>query len=328
MQADAEHQQDDADLGELRGELAVGDEAGRERADGDARQQVADERRQLQPDGDEAADEREREADGDRRDQRGLVGHGVGGLGRRGRGRCEEALRYTERAVVAEIRPVGVQTRVVAGGRVVNASPVRHTRAAIRDGGPPAADTRRPKRRARRGPARGDELATRAHRLQIVVGPVAHVVERPLDQVLGVGASNAARATKRVHDLGDPREHRIVLLLDAVQVARPIGRVLAGGMDDVVDRQAALDDVPTSRRFLHRVNHVGVDHCTVLLEPFGPIATDCFGSMSQPSYEQFTCRSMRTGDDKNRTPCSATTCGLRRVDPDGRTRAHARREGR
>ncbi len=45
MQADAEHQQDDADLGQLVGELLVGDEAGRERPDQHAGQQIADQRR-------------------------------------------------------------------------------------------------------------------------------------------------------------------------------------------------------------------------------------------------------------------------------------------
>ena len=47
VQADAEHQQDHADLGELGGER-VGDEARRERADGDAGEQIADDRRQAE----------------------------------------------------------------------------------------------------------------------------------------------------------------------------------------------------------------------------------------------------------------------------------------
>ena len=47
MQADAEHQQDDADLGELVRELLVGDEAGRERAHQHAGEQIADQRRGL-----------------------------------------------------------------------------------------------------------------------------------------------------------------------------------------------------------------------------------------------------------------------------------------
>ena len=49
MQADAEHQQDDADLGELAGEILVGDKARRERPDDDAGEEIADQRRQLEP---------------------------------------------------------------------------------------------------------------------------------------------------------------------------------------------------------------------------------------------------------------------------------------
>ena len=48
MEPDAEHQQDDAELGELVGEVLVGDEAGGERPDGNACKQVAHERRQLE----------------------------------------------------------------------------------------------------------------------------------------------------------------------------------------------------------------------------------------------------------------------------------------
>ena len=76
---DAEHQEDDADLRELRRELRVGDEPGRERADHDPREEVADERRQPQPESDVTPDEGEGEADGDRRDQRRFVGHGITG---------------------------------------------------------------------------------------------------------------------------------------------------------------------------------------------------------------------------------------------------------
>ena len=45
VQADPEHEQDDADLGELLGKASVADEPGCERADGDTGEQVADERR-------------------------------------------------------------------------------------------------------------------------------------------------------------------------------------------------------------------------------------------------------------------------------------------
>ena len=54
MQADAEHQQDDADLGELACERLVGDEAGRRRADQHAGDEIADERLQTQPMGERA----------------------------------------------------------------------------------------------------------------------------------------------------------------------------------------------------------------------------------------------------------------------------------
>ena len=75
VQADAEHQQHHADLGELARELDVGDEAGRGRADDDAGDEVADQRRQLQPRGDEAHDQREAQGGGDGGDQADVVRH-------------------------------------------------------------------------------------------------------------------------------------------------------------------------------------------------------------------------------------------------------------
>ena len=69
MQADAEHQQDDADLRQLACKPGIRHEARRERADRHARHEIADER--WQPDllGDEAEAEGEREAGRDGRDQ-------------------------------------------------------------------------------------------------------------------------------------------------------------------------------------------------------------------------------------------------------------------
>ncbi len=75
MQADAEHQQDDADLGQLGGEIGIGDESRRERTDRDACEQIADERRQAHARGEKSEREREHEADGDQRDEFGFVGH-------------------------------------------------------------------------------------------------------------------------------------------------------------------------------------------------------------------------------------------------------------
>ncbi|MGY4449608.1 hypothetical protein ACVWZR_004268 [Bradyrhizobium sp. i1.3.1] len=47
MQADAEHQQDNAEFGKLGRKRLVGDEAWRERPDGNAGEQVADKRRKC-----------------------------------------------------------------------------------------------------------------------------------------------------------------------------------------------------------------------------------------------------------------------------------------
>ena len=61
VQADAEHQQHHADLGQLRGEADVGHEARRGRPDQHAGQQVADQRRQPQPRRDETEHQRQPE---------------------------------------------------------------------------------------------------------------------------------------------------------------------------------------------------------------------------------------------------------------------------
>ena len=74
VQADAEHQQDDADLGQLARQLLVADEAGRERPDRDAGQQIADQRRQAQLDRQETAGERHDQAHDDGGDQLGFMG--------------------------------------------------------------------------------------------------------------------------------------------------------------------------------------------------------------------------------------------------------------
>jgi hypothetical protein len=56
VQPDAEHQQDDADLRELRGEGGVAHVPGRVGADDNTRQQVPDDRRELEPLRDEPED--------------------------------------------------------------------------------------------------------------------------------------------------------------------------------------------------------------------------------------------------------------------------------
>src|SRR5471030_2557924 len=73
MQADAEHQQDDADLGQFAGQGKIGGEARRERADHDARHQIADQRLDAQPVGDQAEDIGQHEARGDVGNERCLM---------------------------------------------------------------------------------------------------------------------------------------------------------------------------------------------------------------------------------------------------------------
>ena len=69
LQANAEHQQDDPDLGELAGDLPVGDEARRVRPDHEARQQVADDRREPEAERHVAAGQRRGQPAGEREDQ-------------------------------------------------------------------------------------------------------------------------------------------------------------------------------------------------------------------------------------------------------------------
>ncbi len=73
MHADAEHQQDDADLGHLGGELGVGDEPRRVGADGDPGEHVADQGRQSEPLGDPAEGERHGERAGEGHDDGEIV---------------------------------------------------------------------------------------------------------------------------------------------------------------------------------------------------------------------------------------------------------------
>ena len=78
LQADAEHQQDDADFRELFGDASVGDESGSVGADGDAGEQVADDRREAEALRDVAEDERRSEAPGKRQDEVEIVHEWIG----------------------------------------------------------------------------------------------------------------------------------------------------------------------------------------------------------------------------------------------------------
>jgi hypothetical protein len=75
MEADTEHQEDHADLGQLVGQALVGDVSGRERADQDAGKEVADERRKAQPMRQHPECEREHQGNHNGRDQRRVVRH-------------------------------------------------------------------------------------------------------------------------------------------------------------------------------------------------------------------------------------------------------------
>jgi hypothetical protein len=76
VHTDPEHEQDDPDLSQLRGQLGIGHKAGCKRPLGDARQKITDEWWQAQPAGDVAANQSIDQADGDRRNQRDFMMHG------------------------------------------------------------------------------------------------------------------------------------------------------------------------------------------------------------------------------------------------------------
>ena len=75
MQADAEHQQDHADLGEFVGDALVGDVSRGERADEDAGDEITDQRRKSQPLRHHAEYECQHQGDDDGGDQRRVVRH-------------------------------------------------------------------------------------------------------------------------------------------------------------------------------------------------------------------------------------------------------------
>src|SRR5690606_10940461 len=77
MQANAKHQQDHADLGDLVGEFLVCDETRGEWTDNDTCQQVAHKRREAPAVGQSATKERQDEACGNGGDQGCVMGHSV-----------------------------------------------------------------------------------------------------------------------------------------------------------------------------------------------------------------------------------------------------------
>ena len=77
MQADAEHQQDDADLGQLAGQRLIRDESRRIGPERYAGEQIADEGRDADALCDGAENEGEAEAHDDRGDEWGVVRHAL-----------------------------------------------------------------------------------------------------------------------------------------------------------------------------------------------------------------------------------------------------------
>ncbi len=73
VQADAEHQQDDADLGEFGGQGGVGGEARRVGADHDAGEEVSDQGLNAQPLGNQSENESEHQTRSNRGDERGML---------------------------------------------------------------------------------------------------------------------------------------------------------------------------------------------------------------------------------------------------------------
>ena len=75
MQADAEHQQDDADFRELTRDGRIGRESRRRRTDHDAGEQVSDKRRKPQSRRDESKEKRRGKSERERDKERRLMVH-------------------------------------------------------------------------------------------------------------------------------------------------------------------------------------------------------------------------------------------------------------
>ena len=69
LQADAEHQEDDADFGELVGQVLVGGEAGGIRPDDQSREEISDDGGKAEPECHVATDEGRSQAAGERQDE-------------------------------------------------------------------------------------------------------------------------------------------------------------------------------------------------------------------------------------------------------------------
>jgi hypothetical protein len=75
VQANAEHEEDDADFGQLRSEARIGDESRRERSDRHSGEEVAEDRRQSKAYGEKPEQKREGQSTRYSSNQSGFVGH-------------------------------------------------------------------------------------------------------------------------------------------------------------------------------------------------------------------------------------------------------------
>src|SRR5206468_1581423 len=103
VEADAEHQQDDADLGELLGDAEVADETGRVRADGDAGEEVTDDGGEAEFLGGDAEDPGGGEGGGDGGDEGEVV------CGRRGHWHGRRGSLIIGRANARRMTRVGIE---------------------------------------------------------------------------------------------------------------------------------------------------------------------------------------------------------------------------
>ena len=73
VQSDAEHDEDDADLGKLLGEVRIGLEAGRVATDDDAGEEIADDGRESEPVGEVAEHKSRAQAAGQSQNELGVM---------------------------------------------------------------------------------------------------------------------------------------------------------------------------------------------------------------------------------------------------------------
>ena len=205
MQADAEHQQDHADLGQLAGQCQVGDEARRVRPDQHAGEQVADQRRQPQLARDHPQQQCRGQGGNQRGDQRGVVRHPL--YVRDTARQCTPCVKASDNApqVLGEIGRV----QRLAGGDAAAGPGSRAGRPgrAPSPAASPSAAACRPSASASSSPGTSRRAAAhqlrRGHGAQRVAGEIAEGAVMPVDvlqaalRVVGRGDAEQAAAAPR-----------------------------------------------------------------------------------------------------------------------------------